>query len=103
MRNLFFFLEEFMNKTELLEAACKAEKINFSKAQRDRFLKAILKTITLNVKKGNDVTLTGFGTFTKVKRSARIGRNPSNGAKIKIKAKTVPKFRPGSEFKNSVR
>ena len=51
------------------------------------------------VKKGDDVSLVGFGTFTKVKRAARTGVNPATGEKIKIKAKTLPKFRPGKAWK----
>jgi len=51
---------------------------------------------------GKTVTLVGFGTFTIAKRSAREGRNPKTGAKIKIKASTVPKFRPGKALKDAV-
>ena len=51
------------------------------------------------VKKGDDVSLIGFGSFGKVKRAARIGVNPSTGEKIKIKAKVLPKFRPGKAWK----
>jgi DNA-binding protein HU-beta len=51
------------------------------------------------VKKGDDVKLVGFGTFTKAKRKARTGRNPQTGKAIKIPAAWVPKFRPGAEFK----
>ena len=55
------------------------------------------------MKKGEDVTLIGFGTFTKSKRKARIGRNPQTGKEIKIPAMNVPKFRAGREFKNAIR
>jgi len=54
------------------------------------------------LKKGNSVTLVGFGTFTVGKRAARTGRNPRTGAAIKIKAARVPKFRPGKGLKDSL-
>ena len=63
-----------------------------SKAKKDGKIKKA-------VKKGDDVTLVGFGTFTKSKRKARTGRNPQTGKEIKIPAMTVPKFRAGREFK----
>ncbi|MBF0363710.1 MAG: HU family DNA-binding protein [Oligoflexia bacterium] len=89
-----------MNRKELLESVLSNKEFSdWSYAQSERMLKTIIHTIISNVKKGNDVTLSGFGTFTKIRRAARTGRNPSTGAKIKIKAKTVPKFRPGKEFK----
>ena len=56
-----------------------------------------------SLKKGNDVTLIGFGTFTRSKRKVRAGRNPQTGAVIKIPAMTIPKFRAGTEFKKSLR
>ena len=62
-----------------------------------------LELIKKSVKKGDDVTLVGFGTFTKSKRKARAGRNPQTGKEIRIPAMTVPKFRAGKEFKNAVR
>ncbi len=66
-------------------------------------LNAALVAIKKTVKKGEDVTLIGFGTFTRSKRKARLGRNPQTGKEIKIPAMTVPKFRPGREFKNFIR
>jgi len=63
----------------------------------------MIDTVKKSVKKGDDVTLIGFGTFTKSKRKARMGRNPQTGKEIKIPAMSVPKFRPGSEFKAAVR
>ena len=56
----------------------------------------VLKT----VKKGEDVSLVGFGTFARAKRAARTGVNPATGEKIKIPAKKVPKFRPGKAWKD---
>ena len=60
----------------------------------------LLSEMTKAVKKGDEVKLVGFGTFTKAKRKARTGRNPQTGKEIKIPASWAPKFRPGSEFKS---
>ena len=59
----------------------------------------MLDTVRKAVKKGDDVSLIGFGTFCKTRRAARIGVNPATGEKIKIKDKTLPKFRPGKAWK----
>lgn len=90
-----------MNKAELIESIAKTCKL--TKVDCESVLNSCLETIKKSVKKGDDVTLIGFGTFTKSKRKARMGRNPQTGKEIKIPATTVPKFRPGKEFKNYVR
>ena len=90
-----------MNKAQLIEAVAKNAKTK--KVDAETVLNAALDVIKKNVKKGNDVTLIGFGTFTKTKRKARIGRNPQTGNEIKIPAMTLPKFRPGRAFKDSVK
>ncbi len=90
-----------MNKAELIEAV--ATHTNTTKAQAERLLDATLDIIKKNVKKGDEVKLVGFGTFTKAKRKARMGRNPQTGKAIKIPATSYPKFRPGAEFKEIVR
>lgn len=90
-----------MNKADLIEAVAKATKA--TKVDAEMVLNACLDTIKKTVKKGEDVTLIGFGTFTKTKRQARTGRNPQTGAEIKIPAMTVPKFRPGREFKDALK
>jgi len=90
-----------MNKAELIEAVAKATAL--TKTDVDATLNALIDTIRKSVKKGDDVTLIGFGTFTKSKRKARMGRNPQTGKEIKIPAMNVPKFRPGREFKDAVR
>lgn len=90
-----------MNKAQLIEAVSKASKM--TKVDTETVLNTALDLIKKGVKKGEDVTLIGFGTFTKVKRKARMGRNPQTGKEIKIPAMTVPKFRPGREFKNTVK
>ena len=61
-----------------------------------------LDSIKKAVKKGEDVSLIGFGTFTKAKRKARTGVNPATGEQIKIKAKNVVKFKAGKAFKDSL-
>lgn len=90
-----------MNKAELIEHI--AHNTNMTKAQTERVLECTIDTIRKCVKKGDDVKLVGFGTFTKSKRKARMGRNPQTGKAIKIAAAWYPKFRPGAEFKASVR
>ncbi|MEK6706657.1 MAG: HU family DNA-binding protein [Bdellovibrionota bacterium] len=90
-----------MNKAQLIEAVAKLTKQ--TKVETETTLNAALDTIKKSIKKGDDVTLIGFGTFTKTKRKARVGRNPQTGKEIKIPAMTVPKFRPGREFKDAVR
>jgi DNA-binding protein HU-beta len=90
-----------MNRKELVENILETKELaHLSKKDADRFINAFIATVKKTVKKGEDVSLVGFGTFTKVKRAARTGVNPTTGEKIKIKAKTVPKFRPGKEFKD---
>lgn len=90
-----------MNKAQLIEAVAKTTKM--TKVDVETCLNNALDCIKKSVKKGDDVTLIGFGTFTKTKRKARTGRNPQTGKEIKIPAMTVPKFRAGSEFKETVR
>jgi DNA-binding protein HU-beta len=89
-----------MNRAELIEKLVSKNEI--SKALAGNVLDTLIETIQVAVKKGDTVTLVGFGTFMSVKRSARAGKNPSTGAALKIPAGTVPKFRPGSKFKAAV-
>ena len=90
-----------MNKAELIESVAKAS--HLTKVDVELALNSALDVIKKSVKKGEDVTLIGFGTFTRSKRKARTGRNPQTGKEIKIPAMTVPKFRPGREFKDAVK
>lgn len=89
-----------MNKSELVEQI--AEKAELSKAAAARALDATIETVKATLKKGDTVTLVGFGTFRVSERSARNGRNPQTGAVIKIKAAKVPKFVPGKALKDVV-
>ncbi|MFZ2294094.1 MAG: HU family DNA-binding protein [Polaromonas sp.] len=86
-----------MNRIELIEKII--SKNDLTKAAAGRILDTLIETIQVAVKKGDSVTLVGFGTFKSVKRAARTGKNPSTGASLKIAATTVPKFTPGSKFK----
>lgn len=90
-----------MNKAQLIDKI--ATETNISKAQAEAILDCTVDTIKKAVKKGDDVKLVGFGTFTKAKRKARTGRNPQTGKAIKIPAAWTPKFRAGSEFKSLVK
>ncbi len=89
-----------MNKIELIEHV--ARQADISKAAAGRAIEAVVGGIRASLKKGNSVTLVGFGTFSIGKRAARAGRNPRTGAAIKIKAAKVPKFRPGKALKDAV-
>ena len=90
-----------MNKAQLIEVIAKAA--NVTKVDAENVMNAAIDSIKKSVKKGEDVTLIGFGTFTKTKRKARMGRNPQTGKEIKIPAMVVPKFRPGREFKDAIK
>ena len=89
-----------MTKAELIERV--AKECNCSKALAEKTINATTDNIGKALKRGQKITLTGFGTFSVAKRKARKGRNPQTGAIINIKACRVPKFRPGKELKDSV-
>lgn len=89
-----------MNKSELIEAI--AAKADLTKAAAGRALDALIDEITGAVARGDTVSLVGFGTFKASQRAAREGKNPKTGEKIQIPAATVPKFSPGSAFKQRV-
>lgn len=89
-----------MNKAELIEAV---SKVTCTKAEAAEAVNAVFDNITKALKKGDSVTLVGFGTFVVKKRKARIGRNPQTGKEIKIAAKKVPGFKPGKELKDAVK
>ena len=89
-----------MNKEELVTEISKSAKV--TKKEAEAVLSATIETIENTVKKGDKVTLVGFGTFEPRKRAARTGRNPQTGNEIKIAAKTVPAFSAGKKFKEAV-
>lgn len=89
-----------MNRKELIEAILEKKALaHFTKKDTDIFLTTFIDTVKSTVKKGDDVSIVGFGTWTKARRKARLGRNPATGEAIKIKAKNIPKFRPGKAWK----
>ncbi len=89
-----------MNKAEIIE--CVASEADLSKASAARAIDAFLKGVSVALKKGDVVTLVGFGSFYVDKRKARTGRNPRDGTAIEIKAAKVPKFRAGKGLKDMV-
>ena len=89
-----------MNKAELIDAI--ADSADLSKAAASRALDSAIDSITKALKKGDTVTLVGFGTFSVRKRAARTGRNPRTGESIKIKASKVPGFKAGKALKDAI-
>lgn len=89
-----------MNKKELVDAMANAAGI--SKADAEKALNGMLMAVTGALSKGDKVTLVGFGTFSTQKRPARQAKNPRTGAAIKIPAKTIAKFKPGSKLADAV-
>ncbi|MEQ5802035.1 HU family DNA-binding protein [Halomonas sp. H10-9-1] len=89
-----------MNKSELIEAI--AASADIPKASAARALDAMVEAVTDSLKKGDSVSLVGFGTFLVKERAARTGRNPQTGQPIEIKAAKVPGFKAGKALKDSV-
>jgi len=89
-----------MNKTELVDAL--AKDTGMAKAEASRVLESLIGTVHRTLKKGEDVSITGFGKFSVVKRAARQGVNPRTGEKVKIKASKAPKFTAGAGLKQAV-
>lgn len=89
-----------MNKSELINAI--ATKTGVTKASANRILDAFITTVTTVLKKGDQIVLPGFGSFSTANRSARKGRNPQTGKPIQIKATRVAKFRVGKRLKEAV-
>jgi len=89
-----------MNKADLI---IEVAKVTCTKKEAGMAVDTVLDTITKALKKGQKVTLPGFGTFSVVKRAARKGRNPQTGEAIKIKASKVPKFTAGKGLKDAAK
>lgn len=85
-----------MNKAELIDAI--ASKSGLTKADAKKALDGFTAAISASLKKGDRVSLVGFGSWSVTKRSARTGRNPQTGKEIKIAAKKVVKFKAGAEL-----
>ena len=89
-----------MNKAELIDAV--ASSADLSKASATEAVDAVVNTITASLRKGDSVTLVGFGTFEVRDRAARTGRNPQTGEEIQIKASKAPAFKAGKALKDAV-
>jgi DNA-binding protein HU-beta len=89
-----------MNKADLTESI--AAELDATKADAGRALDAVLESITGALKRGDEVSLVGFGTFKVKHRAARKGRNPKTGEEIDIKAANVPSFKAGKGLKEAV-
>ncbi len=88
-----------VNKSELIDQI--AENADISKAAAGRALDALIETVTETLKKGEQVTLVGFGSFLVRERAARAGRNPKTGEAIEISAAKVPAFKAGKALKDA--
>ena len=89
-----------MNKAKLIESMAKSTKQ--SKAVCKEMLESFLSTVSGALKQGKQVVLTGFGTFSVMKRKSRVGINPATGKKMQIPAKKVAKFKPGKALRDLV-
>ncbi len=89
-----------MNKAELIEQI--AKDAGLTKVQANEVLNSFTNAVVNTLKKGENVTLVGFGTFSVSQRSARNGRNPQTGEVIKIKARKLPKFKAGKDFATKI-
>ena len=90
-----------MNKAELVRAI--AADAGVSKSVASKVLDSMINNVTESLKKGDKVSLVGFGTFSVIKRKARTGRNPQTGKEIKIPARKVAKFRAGAKLAEAVK
>ena len=89
-----------MNKNDLIGAV--ADTSGLSKSQASSAVESVFDTISSALKKGDEVRLVGFGTFSVARRKASTGRNPRTGEPMKIKASNQPKFKAGKGLKDSV-
>lgn len=89
-----------MNKAKLIEQMSKLSKV--PKAVSKKTLESFIKSVGASLKSGKSVVLTGFGTFTIIKRKSRVGINPATGKKMQIPAKRVAKFKPGKALRDLV-
>jgi len=90
-----------MNKADLIEKI--ADDCNMSKALTSDVIASFCTHVQKSLKKGDKVTMVGFGTWTTAKRKARLGRNPRTGEKIKIPAKKVVKFKAGKGLTQKIK
>ncbi len=95
-------LKKQMTKEGLVEAVMKDAKMD-TKAAAQRAVEAVFDAITKSLSRGEEVTVTGFGTFRTAKSAARTGRNPKTGESIQIPASVRPKFKAGKALKDAVK
>ncbi len=89
-----------MNKAKLIEQMSKTSKL--PKATCKKILESFIKSVSQSLKGGKSVVLTGFGTFSVMKRKSRVGINPATSKKMQIPAKKVAKFKPGKALRDLV-
>ena len=92
--------ERYMNKGDLISAV--ADEAGLSKVDGAKAVEAFMDVVKKALKKGDTVSLVGFGTFVVRKRAARTGRNPRTGQTIKIKASKNPSFKAGKALKDAL-
>jgi DNA-binding protein HU-beta len=90
-----------LNKGDLVGKI--AKDAGLTKSQAEAAFNSLIGSVMASLKKGQKVTIVGFGTFSVAKRKARMGRNPQTGLPIKIAARKIPKFASGSDLKKAVR
>jgi DNA-binding protein HU-beta len=90
-----------MTKADLVSSVAKDAKV--TKTAAEKAVNALTGAVTKALKKGDKITLTGFGTFSVAKRRARKGRNPRTGKEIRIAATSVAKFKPGNKLRGAVK
>lgn len=88
------------NRSDLIDAL--AERTNLSKKDAEQVLDTVIDVVTQTLKKGDKLTISGFGTFSVSVRAARTGRNPHTGAAIQISAGKNPRFKPGKVLKDAI-
>ncbi len=89
-----------MNKADLIEEIAQSAEV--SKSAAERAIDALVAAVKKSLKKGDTVTLVGFGTFYANRRAARTGRNPRTGAAVSIPAASIPRFRAGKALKDAI-
>lgn len=89
-----------MNKTQIIKSL--SNKTGSSKAEAKRNLDALIHIISDTLQNGNNVRLTGFGTFSVIETKARTGRNPKTGEPLKIKPKKRVRFKPGADLSSQI-
>ena len=91
-----------MNKAQLIAAVAASTGEQVTDAVAAEAVDAVFSAVVRAVTKGDSVTVTGFGVFEKRKRAARVARNPRTGEKVRVRATSVPSFRPSANFKDAV-